>query len=410
MLLISDECHVETMKNIGRAIGTFDRLKGVIIQFWALTGECSSGFLFSTSNQPFAPRNPEPVLSKYRLRCRKYAYCSSSSSSSPSNSHRYIISNGLVGDTFQEDSQNVVKDLNVHKGPLVDCALKCGLTSSVLFPCYSDDACVGVVECCLVNSAYLSGIISLLNLAFMNVRLKWPTLQSISDLKHDHGQLEIEIDDALKTVCEIHNLALGQVWMFSKLPTTWDCDRSFLVRLSGYHNDDSDDDAIKAYYDISSLPFQMKQTLPGMAFHTRQPFFLPSMPFGSTSCSCFVIRLKNCNHPRRSYAFEFIWPQCKNYLKLLESVLLTLKRSLPSFRPPPGLVTLGGELSVLNADDFRGHVCGCFNVVLKDNRFSGIPIKPSYEESTISNLEVNQHDQSTVGDADTNTNGNCFIL
>ena len=73
-----------------------------------------------------------------------------------------------------------------------------------------------------------------------------------------------------------------------------------------------------------------------------------------------------------NYAFEFLWPQTRNYLILLESMILTLKRCLPHFKLASG-ARLGDELRIIDVENSTGSGgIGSF-VILQGNKLSQIP-------------------------------------
>lgn len=136
---------------------------------------------------------------------------------------------------------------------------------------------------------------------------------------------------------------------------------------------------IKGYYDTcDALPLRLGDDLVGKTLETCQPRFcrnIDKLPVsgiltflsGSTECRCLVICLRSIHTTDDvDYAFEFLWPKTRDYLNLMESLLLTLKTCLPNFKLPSG-AQLGDELRVLDVDTSTP-----FNL-LQENKCSLIP-------------------------------------
>lgn len=137
----------------------------------------------------------------------------------------------------------------------------------------------------------------------------------------------------------------------------------FVVRLCAYIINYSQLDfnyQIRDYYQSCGiLPLKIGEGLPGKTLETSQPRFskdlydqsLSGGLLGSlsslTDCSSLVISLRSSLTGDADYAFEFLWPQTRNHVILLESLLLTLKRCLPSFHFPSGS-QLGDQLRLLD--------------------------------------------------------------
>lgn len=185
-----------------------------------------------------------------------------------------------------------------------------------------------------------------------------------------------ELNKALGFVCKSHHLPLAQVWILNhKHRNTWappsstslnDALGLLVPKLCGYRL--ADDDAspvssiIKSYSDICDvLPLKWGEGLIGRAHRTHLPHFsrnISKLPvYGiltslsrSTKCSCFVICLRSIHTGDDvDYVFEFLWHKSREYLPLLETLLLTLKMHLPNFKVASG-AQLGDELCVTDVD------------------------------------------------------------
>ncbi|PWA95770.1 NIN-like protein [Artemisia annua] len=169
-----------------------------------------------------------------------------------------------------------------------------------------------------------------------------PYLRHVSD----------EIEDALDIVCESRYLTLTQVWIayenesHSSLVDTQK-KRTFALKLVGYCLGSDDEDLLFSIKDYSNtcdtFPLEMGEGLAGKTLETYEAHFckdinelsdnglLSSLP-ANNKCSCITICLRSIHSGDNvDYEFEFLWPQKRDYLILLESLLLTLNKCLPSF-------------------------------------------------------------------------------
>nr|XP_043622398.1 protein NLP7-like [Erigeron canadensis] len=364
-----------------------------VIQFWEPVKQQRGRRLLTTSGQPFIYGDPVVNYRRYRILSTLYRY----------NIDDY--------DKVMSYSTNVVVDANLdcRKGwaPLVDIALGNELTSYIILPVFyphSSSSCVGVVEC-FVEPVGFFGIFQDLKQALKSSGLstfsvqQFPLYKNTPCLKH----VTHEISEVLEMVCESHGLAAAQVWISngnedhvpSKIYLEGTQNKPFFAaRLVGYCADPDVDPplySVEGYYDIcDTLPLEIGQGLVGKTLQTHTPHFctniyeesvmekiwgkkvsdnlLPAAEF----CSCLAICLRSTDTGDDvDYVFEFLWNQRRNYLILLESLFLTLKRCLPSFKFASGS-ELGDELSVLDVENSTGSGTGFFNI-LEGNRFSPVP-------------------------------------
>ncbi|PWA63194.1 NIN-like protein [Artemisia annua] len=188
-----------------------------------------------------------------------------------------------------------------------------------------------------------------------------------------------EIEEALVIVCESHDLPAAQVWIpyenenylpFEPCADGTQTKGKFAVKLVGYCVD-SDDRLCKSCHDTcDTLPLKIEDGLVGKTFETYQPHFctniydmgryertrdntLLAFLSATARCSCFVICMRSIDTGDLIYAFEFLWPQTRNYLILLESMLLTLKRCLPHFKLASG-ARFGDELRIIDVENSTG--------------------------------------------------------
>ncbi|GJY41058.1 NIN-like protein [Tanacetum coccineum] len=205
-----------------------------------------------------------------------------------------------------------------------------------------------------------------------------------------------EINEALDIVCESYDLAIAQVWIpydiENHVPSSSSLEgtltrQKIAFKLTGSCVDLDDDSlyGFTKYYDTCDmLPLNFGDGLVGKALQTYEPHFcryLYDMPMtrdkklllllsSSTKCSCLAICLRSIDTRDIDYAFEFLWPRSRNYFILLESLLLTLKSCLPSFKFASG-EQLGDELRVVDVENSTGSGIGFFKI-FEGNRISQI--------------------------------------
>lgn len=360
-------------------------VKEIIFQFWAPYMSKTGDMLLHTMAQPVALTPVNPNLRKYRS----------------ASSHLRIGRPTLITpqtSAFQKGFPEVVLDLNLHEGKgrhpssLVDVALSCGLTCCLSLPIFDpysqpifdpssqtscNTTCAGIVECCIKGSKDLLVLFNQLKRELQRVGLQIYHVQGSWPYKTISGGLKPasnEIEKALEMVCELHDLTLGQVWITydesegesHHVPSSSDTQtkQMFLVKLFGYCVDSHDDplSPVKDFYDkCDVLPLNMGEGLAGMTLKTYEPHLCRNIHnsqtdntgvlavlYANIECSRLMICLRSTHTGDDvDYVFEFFWPQTRNYLILLESMLSTLKRCLPSFKFASG-AQLDDELRVVD--------------------------------------------------------------
>nr|XP_043607061.1 protein NLP7-like [Erigeron canadensis] len=359
-----------------------DNNDGLLIQFWALKDG-----LLSTFNQPFKKLGESNMLD-YRHCSIRHRYCIIINNYANAGDVRNgsIIScstrSAYAATAFLNRLPEIVVDLSVHRrqgNPLVDSALKCGLTCSLFLPVLyrrlsrKETSCIGVIECCMKKqpSNGLVLVFDALRIALERVGLstfhahQCPPYRAISSLKRATGEIEV----ALELVCESHYLNLAQVWIpykeseKSRAPFSSsfdDCQtkQKFAVKLIGHCI--NLDDVLKDYYDgCDNFPLKIGHGLVGKTLQTHEPVFCRNIDEQSengllvllpsyNNCSCLTICLRSTYTGDLDYVFEFLWPRKRNYHMVYKSLLVTLKRYLPSFTFSFGTQS-GDELHVLTA-------------------------------------------------------------
>ncbi|GKE84795.1 hypothetical protein Tco_1558537, partial [Tanacetum coccineum] len=279
--------------------------------------------------------------------------------------HPMTMISGSPTNAFLSRLPEVVLDTRIHReGSLMRYASDCGLWTSYTLPigCPSQNysSCIGVVECSSMSSINLD-IVNTMNRA----------LETINGLKLVRNEIQV----ALKSVCESHNIGIAQVWISyddeNHMPVSFPTEDTqttpmLALKLTGYNCVNEDSTAchwsFKEYCDACDLvPLKMGEELVEKTLQDYQPRFCENisqlgtdtlMAWVSTddvACSCFTICMSidtgdfNC-------AFEFIWHHNQDYVLLLESLLLSLKRLLPRFKFASG-AELGDQLHVIDVEN-----------------------------------------------------------
>ncbi|KAJ0795064.1 hypothetical protein HanPI659440_Chr04g0146091 [Helianthus annuus] len=341
-------------------------LKRIIFQFWRPQIDHGRLVLQCLRN-PYAVSTYNLRLGKYRSCCTKYRYSVVEGDSSDNPPPWFISGGGPVVSAFLNHFPEVVLDLRVLQGsdPLVDRGLECDLMCCVMLPVFhvGSSDCVGVVECSMKHPTLL--------LPMFN-ELKCELEEAIPG---DLEPAKTEIENGLKIACESHDLTLAQVWI------SYESDhhaldmtkRMFLVKMSGYSVDSNDDplSSVKDFYDkLDVIYLKTGNGLAQKTLQTHQPHLcrniyklsdnsgvlaLLSASTKSKKCASFVICLRSTDTRELDYAFEFFWPQSRHHLILLDALLATLRKHLPSFKFASG-EQLGDELSVVDVDGYSSRL------------------------------------------------------
>ncbi|GKB73371.1 hypothetical protein Tco_0934783 [Tanacetum coccineum] len=237
----------------------------------------------------------------------------------------WIIDNSPFLNRFPD----VVFDLRSLRGkiaPLVEAAFYCGFTSLILLPVFDhNSSCVGVVEF---------------------------SIKTIPALKLATYEIEV----ALKTLCESHQLSLAQVWIAndsekhapcsSSLEVTQTKQKKLAVKLSGYCTDSLDDHPpmphINLYYETCNvLPLKMREvSIVGKTLETNQPHFC-----------------RNLNKLMVNGPLGFLLSLCT---MLAGPLLLVEDRHITQFASGQ---ELGGELRVVDFQNSTRSGVGSFEVL-----------------------------------------------
>ncbi|KAL4592737.1 hypothetical protein LXL04_005741 [Taraxacum kok-saghyz] len=289
------------------------------------------------------------------------------------------------------------------------CEFICSFLLPICDP--SQSRCVGVVECCATKLDHLFKIFNDLNralkvgfnillqslhnlIANVEITLIWVIFLFVKSLTLHHfqevglctfhGQERLpyersgglkyatdEIEEALHRVCESHDLTLAQLRISYEDGNRVACSTSLEdtrikqiipLKLIAYcdNSDDEDRLSFKDYYDICDmLPLKIGEGHVDKALQNYEPHLCryindtsnnepPELfPITVTERSCFVIYLRSTETGNLDYVLEFLWIGNRNYIILLESLILTLKKCLPNFKFASGS-EFGDELHVLD--------------------------------------------------------------
>ncbi|KAK9050777.1 hypothetical protein SSX86_030253 [Deinandra increscens subsp. villosa] len=333
--------------------------KKMIFQFWRPRAE-GGRLVLECYRNPHAVSLFDRLLGgQYRSLCTKYRYSIDDPNSNP-NPPWIISAGGPVATAFLNRYPEVVLDLSVHRGsPLVDCGLDCDLACGVMLPVFDDkSSCVGVIECSMKNPAFLLPVFNELRrglerqgLTIYHFQASWPYRANIPG---DFEAAKTEIEKGLEIACESHDLTLGQVWI-----SYTQREHIRLVKLSRYFVD-FDDNPLKHFYDkfdvISGEGLAWKTLATHQPHLCRNIYKLSdnsgvlALISANTRSSCFVICLRSTHTGELDYVFEFFWPCCHNHSVLSETLLLTLRKYLPSFKFASG-EQLGDEFTFIDVEN-----------------------------------------------------------
>ncbi|KAJ0940324.1 putative transcription factor Nin-like family [Helianthus annuus] len=294
---------------IKSALSNTKSYSGFFVQFWAPV-TIDSRRLLSTSDQPFAVMDLSNNFAMRRLHSEKFKY------------------------NIDMNKLHIEPDHMILSGGPATAFLNCRASidepQGFLFA-ESRSGCV------LCTTAY-----TIPDLMFTILKQTINCLQVTKD----------EIEEALKVVCESHNLALAQVW----IPYEHTKGLS-AIKLTGHlYNEYYDFERYFRFGDVT--PRAIGEELPLVTlkdYESRYISLLQSdmyMNWGSGFCpsSAFAICLRSNDTGDFNYAFEFLWTKHASYIIFLEAILLTLKRCLPRFKFASG-AEIGDELDVHNKDD-----------------------------------------------------------
>ncbi|KAJ9555647.1 hypothetical protein OSB04_010261 [Centaurea solstitialis] len=353
-----------------------------LIQFWAPV-TISGRQLLTTYDQPFALPKPENIpqyfegLCEYRLSSVKYQY-DVDVNGLQAGDDPAIISDGAPAKAFRNQQPELLMHPRFHNTSLlVSLALEDGLMNSIMVPVFdpSQSKCVGVVECSTSSPEELLRVFRKLSIALEKQGLKidaqeYMPYNTIHGLQHAKDA----IDEALGIIWQTYLFPLAQVWIatedadhvaYSSSSQHTQTKGMIWLKLTGKCNtfDDEDFDLFQDYsYACYKIPSEMgKDFAAGRTLENYEPHFIENILNLSAKkldrlssilfrCSCFMIYLRSTKTPGLYYVFEFLWRERTRNNAILESLLLTLKRYLPSFKFASG-TELGDEIDILDVNN-----------------------------------------------------------
>ncbi|XP_076947357.1 protein NLP9-like [Bidens hawaiensis] len=262
---------------------------------------------------------------------------------------------------------------------LVESSLEPSQSISIMLPVSSPfgSSCIGVVECTISEYGPYDFCSSLfdMNKALKDAGLDVFNVQSHIPYKTVDGlkPARDEIAKALEIVCGSHNITLAQVWIAYEdeynVPLVSSLDdprkrRMLALKLTGYLSTTNSRHGsnLEQFYNLCDIVPQETEELALKTLQNYEPRYISTFgphrlmyerpwDMGSDYCanSGLAVCLRSIETGDFNYAFEFIWRKHSNttIMMMLEGLLLTLKRCLPSFRFASG-GELGDELDVID--------------------------------------------------------------
>ncbi|XP_076947358.1 protein NLP7-like [Bidens hawaiensis] len=368
---VSSSADLGTSMICNKVISAFSKIKlsrGFIAQFWA---PIKSGRrrLLSTSGQPFAVCSFHSDFSMYRLYSVKYQYNIDVNKVDNEAEGDYIIMSGGPATAF---IRRVPYWNQLEWIPSKNCDYWSSWNFSIMLPiCFpSQNSCIGVLEFTLDRNVYdLGYFVSKVITAIKEAGLTVIHVQDLIPYQAING-LKVakdDIEEAVKVVCESHNLALAQVWiacedkshvlLSSSLEDT-QTNRLLGIKLMGYlyvvsNYDYNEFDPYLKLCDVT--PRRIGEELSQETLQDNESRYISYLRSDMlvdwdgdyfSECSALVVCLRSIDTGDLNYTFEFIWIKHTNYVNFLEAILLTLKRCLPRFKLASG-IELGDELDVI---------------------------------------------------------------
>ncbi|KAJ9555842.1 hypothetical protein OSB04_010456 [Centaurea solstitialis] len=414
-----------------KALFNYMYLEEGVLQFWApVLTTLGRRWLLTTSDQPFAIQKESDGGKKYRSCSVRYQYnldinsdvydidwlcsykCKYNVEDMNKTSHIAVeedptITYGGPSRAFVHRMPVFLPDLRVHQtSPLDSCALQCGMRCSVFLPVLDPSGttpwCLGVVECSTPLCRLLDVMVNLFREEIQKQGLKTfdvrPPYESVCGL----ADAQDEIKKALEIIWPEFCLDLVQVWIADS-----QTGQMFGIKLMDYPTDyDSDDDeylheCLGNYRSICrGIPLKMWEGLVGKTLKNHKPRFMKKVSKLSDNqplmmvrpnyfefegdpfeCSCFVICLRSTETGDFNYVFEFLWEEDPNYVELLETLLLSLKKCLPNFKYASG-GELGDALHIIDVDKSTKSKTNYFSI-FKGMKSSSKPLEAKCKTTPI---------------------------
>ncbi|CAL5335607.1 unnamed protein product [Camellia sinensis] len=304
------------------------------VQFWApITTKEGRSFL-TTRSQPFSLASliydghdilDIYGLGRYRMICMDSKFDIDLDGGNTCEQH---LPARVFNHQFPESTPNV-EFYSITEYPQRHDALRCGVRESLAFPVFesSTQRCVGVME--VVTLEEDLGFL----IYFEEFGLKCSVVFDHEDMELDEDENEariialVEIENVLKTVCDVHDLPLAQAWVPCKVG--WPCRALVdggILGVSCYYKKDDYGEDVDAFRRISSL-FHLKNGVGvvGRALLSTNMIFcrdvtqfsLTEYPLAhyarkAALSGCFAICLESNYTGNDVYVLEFFMPMSNN--------------------------------------------------------------------------------------------------
>ncbi|KAI7729994.1 hypothetical protein M8C21_029880 [Ambrosia artemisiifolia] len=416
-----------TSVDVGTPINIHDKIISALSNMY-LHGLCVGQFwtpvtiggrrLLSTSAQPFSITPLSKELAKYRLNSEKYKYNIDDANNKVDIEPDQMIKSGGPAIAFLNRRTSIMTKLqgflsesDNYYGLNFSVMSKLpseldnddddeGLNFSVMIPiCLpSQSNCIGVLQFTSVHSIYsLADFINDrvkeikevgLDVFYVQHLIPYTTINSLKVVKE-------EIEEALKVVCESHNLALAQVWIpyedknnvpFSHALEDTQTEQLLAIKLAGYLYSETGDgiNDFEPYFRcFDTTPRGIGDKLLLVTLQDYESRYISKLCsdmlvyWGGDDfdlISAFAICLRSNVTSDINYVFEFIWTKdssYSNYVAFLEAILITLKRCLPRFKFASS-AELGDELNVIDVEKSKDDIPEKFKI-FQEKRSSLMP-------------------------------------
>ncbi|XP_028796358.1 protein NLP5 isoform X2 [Neltuma alba] len=351
----SPECSVlERLIKALVYIRDFNRDKDMLLQIWVPVNK-EGGRILSTCDLPFSLESSSPNLAKYREISARYHFSAEGYSRG--------LMPGLPGRVFKEKVPEWTPDVRFFRSdeyPRVDHAQEYDVRGSLALPVFGQhsNVCLGVIEVVMTAQQikYFPELESVCK-ALQAVDLRSKNISRIQNVKACNNSYEAalpEIQEVLRSACEMHKLPLAQTWVACIKQGKEGCrhsDDNYLHCISPVeHACYVGDPCVQAFHEACSEHHLLKgQGVTGEAFLTNQPCFSTDVTsfskidyplshhariFGLRAA--VAIRLRSIHNSTDDFVLEFFLPvNCSNseeQKKMLTSLSMIIQKVCHSLR------------------------------------------------------------------------------
>ncbi|XP_015934088.1 protein NLP4 [Arachis duranensis] len=348
---------VEKLLKALMCIKDVNRNKDMLIQIWIPVMNRGGTQILRTNGLPFSLESRSVNLAKYREISEVYQFSAEEDSKE--------LVPGLPGRVYKEKVPEWTPDVRFFRSyeyPRVDHAQVYDVRGSLALPIFEQGSknCLGVVEVVMTQQKinYRPELESVCQ-ALEAVNLTSSKLPTIQNVKHTSCEKSYEtalpeIQEVLRSACEIHKLPLAQTWIPCIKQGKEGCRHSednyphciSPVEHACYVGDPS----IQVFHEACSEHHLLKgQGVAGGAFMTNQPCFAPDITLLSKTDyplshharmfglrAAVAIRLRSIYNSSDDFVLEFFLPlECidnDEQKKMLTSLSLIIQRVCHSLR------------------------------------------------------------------------------